>query len=186
MIEFADHNRYRELCCNGPTSTLQRMTVQLTSLARFSRRSYYMDDLEKRTPNVEVEKDLESLFLSLVENLPVHVARKDLSGHITFANQAFCRLLGMSRSEVIGKTDYDFFPKELAEKYRHDDMLVERTGQTFSDIEANYSGGETHYFEVRKTPVCSSTGKVVGTQVIFWDVSATSGPRQNWTRAPIT
>jgi two-component system sensor histidine kinase/response regulator len=131
-----------------------------------------MDNRDPQSPDVEVEKDLESLFLSLVENLPVHVARKDLRGHITFANQAFCRLLGLSRADVIGKTDYDFFPKDLAEKYRHDDMLVERTGQTFSDIEANYSGGETHYFEVRKTPVCSQTGQVVGTQVIFWDVSA--------------
>ncbi len=123
-------------------------------------------------PDVESEKDLESLFLSLVENLPVHVARKDLSGRITFANQAFCRLLGLPRSEVIGKSDFDFFPKELAEKYRHDDLLVERTRQTFSDIEANYRSGDTRYFEVRKTPVCSRHGNVVGTQVIFWDVSA--------------
>jgi PAS domain S-box-containing protein len=129
------------------------------------------DDYDKAV-DLETEKDLESLFLSLVENLPVHVARKDLTGHITFANQAFCRLLGLSRREVLGKTDYDFFPKELAEKYRHDDMVVEKTGQTFSDIEANYSGGETRYFEVRKTPVRSRTGQVVGTQVIFWDVSA--------------
>jgi PAS domain S-box-containing protein len=131
-----------------------------------------VDEAQDKIPDVETHKDLESLFLSLVENLPVHVARKDLSGHITFANQAFCRLLGLTRSDVIGKTDYDFYPKELAEKYRHDDMLVERTGQTFSDIEANYSSGETHYFEVRKTPVRSPSGRVIGTQVIFWDVSA--------------
>lgn len=131
-----------------------------------------MDESQAPLPDVETEKDLDSLFLSLVENLPVHVARKNLRGEITFANQAFCRLLGLSRDAVIGKTDFDFFPKDLAEKYRHDDMLVESTGQTFSDIEANFSGGETHYFEVRKTPVQGVHGKVVGTQVIFWDVSA--------------
>ncbi|MCA9147776.1 MAG: response regulator [Planctomycetales bacterium] len=131
-----------------------------------------MSSDRSRQIDVEEEKDLESLFESLVENLPVHVARKNLAGRITFANQAFCRLLGMTREEVVGKSDYDFFPKELAEKYRHDDMLVERTGQTFSDIEANYSAGETRFFEVRKTPVRSRNGQIVGTQVIFWDVSA--------------
>ncbi|MCA9241852.1 MAG: PAS domain-containing protein, partial [Planctomycetales bacterium] len=131
-----------------------------------------MSSDRSRQIDVEEEKDLESLFESLVENLPVHVARKNLAGRITFANQAFCRLLGMTREEVVGKSDYDFFPKELADKYRHDDMLVERTGQTFSDIEANYSAGETRFFEVRKTPVRSRNGQIVGTQVIFWDVSA--------------
>ena len=131
-----------------------------------------MDTSNDRIPDVETEKDLDSLFLSLVENLPVYVARKNVRGEITFANQAFCRLLEMNREEVIGKSDFDFFPKDLAEKYRHDDMLVERTGETFCDIEANYSGGETHYFEVRKTPVRSCAGNIVGTQVIFWDVSA--------------
>ena len=36
------------------------------------------------------------LYLSLVENLPVYLMRKDLAGRFTFANQAFCRLLDRS------------------------------------------------------------------------------------------
>ena len=80
--------------------------------------------------------------------------------------------VGLTLEEVIGKTDYDFFPKELAEKYRHDDMLVERTGQVFSGVEDNVSGGETRHFEVRKAPIRLETGEVIGTQVMFWDVSA--------------
>ena len=67
-----------------------------------------MDD-RTTSPDLERDKDLESLFLSLVENLPVCVARKDRRGKITFANQAFCQLLGLPRESVIGKTDFDFF-----------------------------------------------------------------------------
>ena len=118
------------------------------------------------------EHDVEALYMSLVENLPVSVARKDLAGHITFANQAFCALLGLEYEELLGKTDFDLFPEELASKYRHDDKLVQTTGQTFSDIEQNFSGGDTHYFEVRKTPIRDNDGNIQGTQVIFWDVSA--------------
>ncbi len=131
-----------------------------------------MEEPSNSKPDVEAVKDMESLYLALVDNLPVHVARKDLSGKITFANHAYCRLVGLGREEVLGKTDYDFFPKELAEKYRHDDMLVERTGEMFSGVEANYSGGETRHFEVRKTAIRSTNGDIVGTQVMFWDVSA--------------
>ena len=118
------------------------------------------------------EHDIEALYQSLVENLPVSVARKDLAGQITFANQAFCALLELDSDEVLGKTDFDLFPEELASKYRHDDKLVQTTGQTFSDIEQNFSGGDTHYFEVRKTPIRDNDGQIQGTQVIFWDVSA--------------
>ena len=123
-------------------------------------------------PNSENEYDREALYLSLVENLPVSVARKDLRGGITFANQAFCSLLGITPEEVLGKTDYDLYPKELADKYRHDDLWVQKHLDVFSDVEQNYSAGETRYFEVRKTPILDKQGKINGTQVIFWDVSA--------------
>ena len=76
------------------------------------------------TDEKNTEHDVEALYLSLVENLPVSVARKDLSGRITFANQAFCALLDLSLDEVLGKSDFDLYPEELASKYRHDDKLV--------------------------------------------------------------
>ena len=148
-----------------PLSLPCNAVLLLASLDRDSRMS------AKKNEST-TEHDVEALYMSLVENLPVSVARKDLAGHITFANQAFCALLGLEYDELLGKTDFDLFPEELASKYRHDDKLVQTTGQTFSDIEQNFSGGDTHYFEVRKTPIRDNDGNIQGTQVIFWDVSA--------------
>ena len=54
---------------------------------------------------------------------------KDLEGRFTFANQKFCAELGRTLEEIKGKTDFDFFPKELAEKYRRDDKDVLGNGQ---------------------------------------------------------
>ncbi|MCA9198431.1 MAG: PAS domain-containing protein [Planctomycetales bacterium] len=127
-----------------------------------------MSELEHPSP---MNADAERLYLSLVEHLPVYVARKNLQGEITFANKAFCDLVNLAPDAVLGKTDFDLFPKELAEKYRLNDKWVQTTGNTFADIEKNFSGGETHYFQVRKTPVHNPNGQVIGTQVIFWDVS---------------
>ena len=57
----------------------------------------------------------EAFYHSLVENLPQNILRKDLKEQFTFANQRFCSMLGKPLEEIIGKTDFDFFPKELAE-----------------------------------------------------------------------
>lgn len=117
------------------------------------------------------QEDLAALYLSLVENLPVCVIRKDLEGKILFANQLFCEILEQPLEEILGKTDFDFFPPELAEKYRRDDQHVVDTGEIFVDVEENRSDGITRYFEVRKTPVRDSEGQIIGTEAIFWDVT---------------
>ncbi len=111
------------------------------------------------------------LYLSLVENLPVYLMRKDLAGRFTFANQAFCRLLRKSLAEIQGTTDFDHYPKDMAEKYRRDDLRVAESGELFRDVEENIDGSGRHYCEVLKTQVVDSLGTVIGTQAIFWDVT---------------
>jgi len=111
------------------------------------------------------------LYLSLVENLPVFLMRKDTAGRFTFANQAFCKLLNKSLDEIRGTTDFDYYPKPLAEKYQADDLKVIETGELFEDVEENVDSTGQHYFEVLKTQVVDALGKVIGTQAIFWDVT---------------
>jgi PAS domain S-box-containing protein len=111
------------------------------------------------------------LFNSLVENLPVYVIRKDREGRILYVNERFASLVGVPAAELVGKTDYDLYPSELAEKYRRDDRMVMETGELFSDVEENRTRDASYYFEVRKTPVRDSGGRIVGIQAVFWDVT---------------
>ncbi len=111
------------------------------------------------------------LYLSLVENLPVFLMRKDTAGRFTFANQAFCKLLNKSLDAIRGTTDFDYYPHALAEKYRADDLKVIETGELFEDVEENIDSTGQHYFEVLKTQVVDALRKVIGTQAIFWDVT---------------
>lgn len=120
----------------------------------------------------------EALYHSLVDSLPIHVIRKDLAGRLTFANRTYCELMGRSLEQLKGKTDYDLFPAELAEKYVRDDQHVAATGVVFHDIEKNVAEGQARYFEVYKVPVFGSGGKVVETQAIFWDVTDRVETRQ--------
>ena len=65
-----------------------------------------------------------ALFESLVESLPQNIFRKDRAGRLTFANRRYCETLKSTLPEVLGKTDFDLFPRELALKYVADDQRV--------------------------------------------------------------
>lgn len=118
-----------------------------------------------------VFRESQSLYSSLVENLPVFVLRKNLEGRFTFANRAFCEAVGKTAEEIQGKTDCDLYPPELAEKYRKDDHRVAETGERFECIEENERDGRLCYMQVIKIPIADSAGNVVGVQAVFWDVT---------------
>ena len=114
----------------------------------------------------------EAFYHSLVQNLPQNILRKDANERFTFANQRFCAMLGKSLEEIIGKTDFDFFPAALAEKYQRDDRYVIRTGQTFEAVEENVApNGAKTYVNVIKTPIYDALGQIIGIQGIFWDIT---------------
>ena len=116
--------------------------------------------------------DTDSLYLSLVENLPVSVIRKDSEGRIVFVNERFCQEVDKSMDELLGLTDYDLFPAELAEKYQQNDRDVMQQGEVFHDVEEHsLPDGSCRYVELFKSPVKNDAGEVTGLQCIYWDVT---------------
>ncbi len=135
-------------------------------------RAHVEDQLRKRNQAEEALRSSEALYHSLVETLPQKIFRKDRESRFTFANQRFCAELGRPLEEILGRTDRDFFPMELAEKYRKDDQQVMETGEIFDTVEEHVSpDGETRFVRVTKTPLSDSMGRVIGTQAIYWDVT---------------
>jgi sigma-B regulation protein RsbU (phosphoserine phosphatase) len=119
-------------------------------------------------------QDSEALYHSLVENIPLHMFRKDLHGCFTFANKRFCDTLGKPLEEVVGKTDHDFYPAELADKYCRDDHKVLASGEVFENTEQHRQpNGDQRYVAVVKTPVYDAQKRIIGTQGMFWDVTET-------------
>ncbi|QDU98724.1 PAS domain-containing hybrid sensor histidine kinase/response regulator [Lignipirellula cremea] len=114
----------------------------------------------------------ENRYRSLVDSLPLNVFQKDLTGKIVFANQRYCEELKVTYEELIGRTDHDLFPPEMAEKYRNDDRLVVEQRVTLEDIEEHIRpDGELIYVQVLKAPVCDEAQNVIGAQGMFWNVT---------------
>ncbi len=130
-------------------------------------------DITKLKRAEQALQNSERLYHSLVESLPINILRKDLQGRFTFANGMFCETLGKPLTEILGKTDFDFFPAPLAEKYRHDDQLVLQGRGVFEDVEQHKKpNGDVLYVQVLKTAVRDFKGEVIGIQGMFWDVTA--------------
>jgi PAS domain S-box-containing protein len=130
-------------------------------------------ELGERTRAEKSLRDSEALYHSLVDTLPINILRKDLAGRVTYGNRGYSQMMGKPMEQLLGQTDFDLFPRELAEKYSRDDDKVVHTGRMFEDVEENrLPGGRTTYVHVLKAPVRNAKGDIVGTQVIFWDVTA--------------
>jgi PAS domain S-box-containing protein len=129
------------------------------------------DITDRRRLEAEFD-DSQAIFHSLVESLPLNVLRKNLDGQIVFGNQRYCDTIGQPLAELLGKTDFDLFPEDLAAKYRHDDLQVLETGEHYQDIEEHQTpDGETLHVEVLKGPVIGSAGEITGIQCMFWNVT---------------
>ncbi len=111
-------------------------------------------------------------YHTLVETIPQMILCKDLEGRFTFANGRFLAEMGTTLEAIKGKTDYDFLPRELAEKYRADDRRVLESRQVMDVVERHVTPkGETLYVQTMKTPILGSNGEPMGIQGIFWDVT---------------
>ncbi len=89
------------------------------------------DELEKRVAERAAEISHERLLLrTLIDNLPNYVYVKDAEGRFVLANVAVARQNGFSSpEEIIGKSDFDLFPHELAARYRAEEEEMIRSGK---------------------------------------------------------
>ncbi len=113
-----------------------------------------------------------ALYHSLVQNLPQNIFRKDLEGRFTFANGRLCASIGKRLEDILGKTDFDFFPAELARKYQEDDRKIIKSGKNLETVEEHRPPGKSQsYVRVVKTPIHDARGYTIGVQGMFWDVT---------------
>ncbi|MGO8699217.1 MAG: PAS domain S-box protein [Limisphaerales bacterium] len=129
-------------------------------------------DLTKRKLAQDKLRESEALYHSLVAHLPLFILRKDAKGRITFANRRLCEALRFPLEAVIGKTDSDFLPPDVAQHLREADEKVLASGNAINSIEElPDADGLIRHAQIITTPICGSEGEIAGVQVISWDVS---------------
>ncbi len=114
----------------------------------------------------------EKKYRTLLENLPQKIFLKDKDSVYISCNENYARDLKIKAKEIAGKTDYDFFPEELAHKYMAADKRVIKFSKT-EDINEKYiREGKKVIVHMVKTPVRDEQGNVTGILSIFWDITS--------------
>jgi PAS domain S-box-containing protein len=127
--------------------------------------------LEERTRIENSLREQEELTRTLLTSLPQRIFFKNNDLVFVGVNEAFAQDLGRKPEEIIGKTDLDFFPAELAEKYRADDRRVLASKQPVTLEERNVSQGMERVVEVIKAPVIDKNGECLGLIGMFTDIT---------------
>ncbi len=137
--------------------------------------------LEEMRRQVETAKEVqraeaklrrsEQLNRNLVKHLPHRIFIKDLDSVYVTCNENYAHDLGIEPGQIVGKNDFAFHPRELAESYQTDDHKVMASG-TVKDLEEEYVvGGESRWVHTIKVPYCNERGEVSGIMGIFEDIT---------------
>ena len=113
----------------------------------------------------------ESKYKTLLENLPLKVFYKDTHSVYVSCNENYAHDLHIPAEQIAGKTDYDFHPRKVAEKYMADDKRIMESGNTEELDESYIQEGQERIVHTVKTPVRDERGDVIGVIGIFWDIT---------------
>jgi PAS domain S-box-containing protein len=146
------------------------MTDQALSLEQFQQQVVQLRQEIAECREALQERDLR--YRALLYNLPEKVVHKDRDSAYLSCNKNFAGDFGMTPEQMVGKTDYDLYPAEMADKFRADDRRIMASGQT-EEIEERYSTPTTKESIVRtlKAAVKDERGEVKGVMAIFSDIT---------------
>jgi anti-anti-sigma factor len=121
-----------------------------------------IDDLMNSSAALAAER---STLRTIIDSLPDVMYVKDSEGRFVVANQALAQLLGLASPDLlIGKTDLELFPRELATGYDADDRAIIESGVPLFDKEepVQHADGTTRWIVTTKVPLRGPQGKTIG------------------------
>jgi diguanylate cyclase (GGDEF)-like protein/PAS domain S-box-containing protein len=136
------------------------LTIGMALVATF----YFRRNRMQRRVNNTVLGEL-AMLRAIVASLPDAIYVKDADSRFLLANQATAKNMGAaSGNDLLGKTDFEFFPRELAAAFYEDEQRVLESGSAQVSKEEQIKGpeGRTRYMLTTKVPLVDYAGKKVG------------------------
>ncbi len=129
------------------------------------------DITEHKQAEVEISSQA-GMITSLLDSIPDLIFFKDLDGVYLGCNQPCAEFIGRSKEEIIGKTDYDFFDKEIADIFRKNNQsMLEAFKSRQNEDWLTYPDGRKILVNTLITPFMGSDGKTIGVLGISRDIT---------------
>jgi PAS domain S-box-containing protein len=111
-------------------------------------------------------------YQSIVDHLPLKFFLKDKNLVYLLNSESYARFLGIAPQEVIGKTDHDFFPFEVAEQRLNEERRLMEVGKAEEKEERRTREGRTWVDQIIKTPIKNESGETLGIVGYCLDITA--------------
>lgn len=123
--------------------------------------------------NSQSTSEYNALIQQLIDTIPDSIFVKDTNCVFLLANNWVAKAMGAkSPSELIGKTDFDYYPKELATNYFKSEMKIIKSGKPLlNKLEKVLINNERRWHSSTKIPFCAPDGQIMGIMGISRDVT---------------
>ena len=129
-------------------------------------------DISARKQAEQEVRQQASLIESLLDSIPDLIFFKDLHGVYAGCNPAFAGFVGRASEEIVGKTDYELFPKEAADFFRKQDAEMLKSLQPRRNEEwVNYPDGRRVLLDTLKLPYRAPDGTLLGVLGVSRDIT---------------
>ncbi len=132
-----------------------------------------LQDVHEQVMADQKVRESEKLLTTLIDNLPINVFVKDKDSRKLLVNKAECDYLGTQPENLIGKTDFDLYDKQVAQISRDEDLEVMRTLEPMlgrQTINVKKDGRATNFL-TSKIPLLDLEGKVNGLIGMSMDIT---------------
>jgi PAS domain S-box-containing protein len=121
------------------------------------------------------EKDLEianSMIQTIIDASPDLIFYKNLESITMWCNDAYAQFVGLPKERILGRSDFEIHPRQLAEFFLEKDRLIFKNNKAIKNEEwLVYPNGERRKFEVYKAPLRGPDGATLGLLGISRDIS---------------
>lgn len=119
----------------------------------------------------EKQAECEKMQKVILEAIPYPAWIKDTNGRYLIVNTPWLDYMDLQSGDCVGKTSFDLFSHEIAQKQHEEDQKVLTTGKQLRLQKVKHNHGNTTWIEITKGPLCDETVGVVGTIGIARDIS---------------
>jgi len=117
-------------------------------------------DLAERKRAEQAARSTQALLQAIIDNVTAVVYVKDLEGHFLLVNRRYEDLFHHAGETVLGKTDYDIFPRQAADAFRRVDEEVRAAGRALQMEETVPQDDGTHTYVSTKCPLYDDAGRM--------------------------